>query len=178
MLHEEKNSGFTNLYMHNSNGYVSLLPHRCVLISSIYWHSPIVSNISLHSGHESGTGGHFTAFMGTSNSPLDIAVVDAPVDHTLVMTADTRNSPARVMLHKTYEGSFKLSSPPFFQLPTIQITEDVDDPAGWGRSRNVAMSKLTGGVAEGSARWLPADRTTPTGSVRISTSNLGLDLSL
>lgn len=175
----EQNWGATNLYIHNLNGYVLSLDlrHHIMLICTIC-RSPIVSNVSLYSGSGSGTGGTFTAYMQTRNGPLDVAVVDAPVDHTLVMNAVTENSPAQVTLHKTYEGTFSLSSQPFFLLPTIQNAEDVDDPAGWGRTRNVAVSKLTGGVAEGSVRWFPSDRTTRAGSVRVLTSNSDLALSL
>ncbi|EED85292.1 predicted protein [Postia placenta Mad-698-R] len=125
---------------------------------------------------ESETGGQFLVGIRTSNSPTNIAVLDAPVDHTLHLKAHTSNSFVQAALHKTYEGAFRLTSSRFFR-PTIHAS-DVQDPAEKGRRRVIETSRATGGYLEGAVHWRPTDRKTRYGSVDISTSNLGLDLSL
>lgn len=137
---------------------------------------PVAANLSMYATTESETGGQFLVGIRTSNSPTNIAVLDAPVDHTLHLKAHTSNSFVQAALHKTYEGAFRLTSSRFFR-PTIHAS-DVQDPADKGRRRVIETSRATGGYLEGAVHWRPTDRKTRYGSVDISTSNLGLDLSL
>jgi len=138
---------------------------------------PIGTNLSLYTTSDSGIGGVFEADIHTSNSPLGIKLVQAPVDHTLHMKAHTSNSPVRAALHPTFEGTFRLSSSRFFR-PTVHTNSSIEDPAGKDRRRSVDIKTIGSPVVEGLVRWLPAEREQHLGHVEISTSNLGLDLSL
>lgn len=133
--------------------------------------------MSLFSTSANRTNGTFIVDIRSLNSPLNAEIAVAPVDHTLDLKAYTTNAPPRVKLPTTYEGTFELSCLRFIQ-PVITFAEDPTDPAGRGRHRNVTFSKLSGGVAEGSVQWLPLNRTTPRGSVQVTTTNMGINLDL
>ncbi|CCM02993.1 uncharacterized protein FIBRA_05108 [Fibroporia radiculosa] len=148
----------TELSLHTSNG-------------------PIATNISLFSIADNSMGGTFDVDIHTSNSPMNVAFLEAPVDHTLNMKAHTSNSPARATLHKTYEGSFALSSSRFFR-PSVHADNSVEDPAGHQRQRTVRTNTIAGSLVKGDVKWIPSERETEVGRVEISTSNLGLDLFL
>ncbi|PCH35700.1 hypothetical protein WOLCODRAFT_140032 [Wolfiporia cocos MD-104 SS10] len=137
---------------------------------------PVTANISLYSTSGSNTGGVFDVGIYTSNSPMHIAFLDAPVDHLLTMRAHTTNGPVLAALHETYEGTFSLRSSAFFR-PTIQVDRSVEDPAGKGRQRVVDVRTLGRGFADGRVLWTPSERQN-VGSVEVSTSNMGLDLRL
>ncbi|KAH9948010.1 hypothetical protein B0H21DRAFT_735738 [Amylocystis lapponica] len=138
--------------------------------------SPIGSNISLVSGADDGTGGSFHVLATTSNSPLAIAFPVSPVDSILHFTAHTSNSPARAVLHKTFEGAFSLKSSPWFGS-VVNADNDAEDPAGRGRRRVVDVQRVSRGVVEGSARWSPAQEN-QRGWVEVTTSNMGVTLDL
>ncbi|KAI0944064.1 hypothetical protein AcV7_001984 [Taiwanofungus camphoratus] len=138
---------------------------------------PIATNISLYSTSEAATGGAFGVDIATSNSPLYIGYLEAPLDHILQMTARTSNSPVRTTLHNTYEGSFQLVSSPFFR-PTVHSNPGTEDPAHHGRHRSVETNSIGKAEVRGVTRWVPSERQKELGWVNISTSNLGVDLIL
>lgn len=136
---------------------------------------PVTANISLHATTASGTGGVFEVGLKTSNSPLTIAMLDAPPDHILRMNAQTWGASANVVLPKTYEGEYHLRSPPM-DSPAIHVA-DLEDPAGRGRRRVVEKHNVKG-VIGGTIQWLPSIRNTHSGVVNIWASKLGMSLSL
>jgi len=102
--------------------------------------SPVHGNISLLATSKDLSGGKFSVEAFTSNSPLRVGFADAPVDSTLHFVGLTSNSPAVAVMHPTFQGDFLVKSTLFG--PKIDITEDVEDPKGEGRSRTVDASKV------------------------------------
>lgn len=111
----------------------------------------------------------------TSNAPLHLSFVDAPVEHSLTLDAYSTNSPAEVTLHKTYEGKFDLASSPFIK-PVVSWGDDVD-PKGQGRKRFVHVETDSRNHVRGVAVW-GLDAKEPRGSVKVETSNSPLHLTL
>ena len=137
--------------------------------------SRIDSSVHLQSNTSSASGGKYDVLAHTSNGPLDLSVLDAPVDHTLALDAQTSNVGARVSLHKTFEGSFDLQSSRWFR-PTVEWDKDVEDPAGKDRTRSVEFHSIRGGSAQGNAWWEKGNENK--GSAKVVTSNAPLRLQL
>ena len=137
--------------------------------------SRIDSSVYLQSNTSSATGGKYDVLARTSNGPLDLSVLDAPVDHTLTLDAQTSNVGARVSLHKTFEGSFDLQSSRWFR-PTVEWDQDVEDPAGKDRTRSVEFHSIRGGSAQGNAWWEKGNENK--GSAKVVTSNAPVRLQL
>ncbi|EKM51556.1 uncharacterized protein PHACADRAFT_150026 [Phanerochaete carnosa HHB-10118-sp] len=133
--------------------------------------SPLYSNFSLISTTKSENGGSFRVNTKTINSPLNVNFTSAPVDSLLHFKGATSNSPAYVSLHSTYEGSFTLRSSSLLQ-PRIEQREDVEDPAGKDRRRNVEIYSIRRGIAEGKVTWVPAETEKVLGSVGLRSSNM------
>ena len=136
----------------------------------------IDSQIGLYSNTSDSTGGAFTVSARTSNSPLKLVFVDAPVDSILFVAAGTSNSPAQVRLHETYEGSFMLRGSTFFP-PTVEWREGVQDPAGHGRERTVETKIINDSLVTGDVFW--GEKAKKAGSVQwFEASNAPLRLAL
>lgn len=89
----------------------------------------------------------------TSNSPIDVNFVSAPIDSLLQFDATSSNAPVRASLDKTYEGSFVVHTGPWFPANVFHDAAGEKDPAGMGRSRNVEMRAIGRGTVEGTAVW-------------------------
>ncbi|OBZ77938.1 54S ribosomal protein L16, mitochondrial [Grifola frondosa] len=138
----------------------------------------IDSSVNLVSSSENGTGGAFQVGAYTSNAPISITHPSAPVDSVLHLEARTSNSPAIITMHKTFEGSFSLTSSPFIP-PSVEAGDVVEDPAHRGRRRSVDVHTIRRGQVEGRVAWLPSENDPKAmGSAKISTSNAGLRLIL
>ena len=102
--------------------------------------SPVHGNITLLADTKDLSGGKFSVDAFTSNSPLHVGFADAPVDSTLRFIGLTSNSPAVAVMHPTFQGDFLVKSTLFG--PKVDITQDVEDPKGEGRTRTVDVSKV------------------------------------
>lgn len=112
----------------------------------------------------------------TSNSPLNIAFLDAPLDSKLVHRASTSNSPAEVSLHPTFEGQFYLHSSLFGAV--VHERPGVEDPSGKGRERRVRYRTIRGPRAEGSVTWGDDVDEEKLGNVEVGSSNARVTLNL
>ncbi len=130
--------------------------------------------MSLISNTSSASEGNFHVVGRTSNAPLSLTFVDAPVDSSLSLAASTSNSPARVVLHKTYEGTFDLASSLVFR-PEVEWSP-VNDPTERDRHRRVRLDATKGTRVHGGVSWEEGgeDR----GSAVIETTNSPLRLVL
>ena len=102
--------------------------------------SLIHSNISLVAATKDHSGGKFLVDTFTSNSPLHIRFVDAPVDSILRFAGFTSNSPAVALLHPTYQGDLVVKST--LLGPKVDVNEEVKDPEGEGRTRTVDLAHV------------------------------------
>ncbi|KAF9644205.1 hypothetical protein BDM02DRAFT_1058236 [Thelephora ganbajun] len=102
--------------------------------------SPIHGNISLLATTKDLSGGKFSVGAFTSNSPLHVSFADAPVDSVLRFIGLTSNSPAVAVMHPTFQGDFSVKSTLFG--PKVDVTQDLKDPKGEGRTRTVDVSNV------------------------------------
>ena len=137
--------------------------------------SVIDSQIGLYSNTSDATKGEFHLDVRTSNSPLQVAFVDTPVDSSLYAVVHTSNSPAQVTLHRAFEGAFSLLGMPF-PRPIVQWDTSVEDPAGRGRERTVRVDGVQGSLVYGKVFW--GDEGVRNGTVQVETSNSPLRLLL
>ncbi|KAF8058515.1 hypothetical protein FPV67DRAFT_506362 [Lyophyllum atratum] len=128
-LHNDDEKAVTDLSMYTSN-------------------SGIKGVLTLESAKE--TGGKFQVSGSTSNAPLDLVVSEAPVDSVLLLDAHTSLAPARVELHKTFEGTFSVATS--LKRPDVIFDGDVEDPARKERKRKIDV-RVVGGVVSGSTWW-------------------------
>ena len=132
--------------------------------------------IGLYSNTTDATDGRFRVTAHTTHAPVSLHFVDAPVDSHLAADARTTFSPATVILHPTFEGTFDLSTSRFF-TPEVRSPGNIEDPAGRGRSRVVRTEHVGQGVVKGGAAWGSVD---PTGKgevvVQTSFSKVRLDI--
>ncbi|KAG5641350.1 hypothetical protein DXG03_005456 [Asterophora parasitica] len=134
--------------------------------------APIKSTLQLASAQKAG--GKFKIGISTSNAPLDLNFSDAPVNSVLLLDAHTSVSRATVQLHKTFDGTFDISSS--LKRPVVVWEGNPEDPAGEGRTRKVAVD-VRGSTVSGSARWSGSDELIP-GRVSVTTSLSPLTLKL
>lgn len=137
---------------------------------------PLKADIRLHDLRiaQPSTKTSFSVLTHTSNSPLDVAFRDAPIDSLLTYRGSTSNSPANIFLHPTFQGRFTLATHSAWSNPIVH-QHWVDDPAGRGRTRLVTYRNLRGYV-QGDITWGDADG--EKGEVIVDTSNAGLTLDL
>ena len=143
----------------------------CLTVNS----SLLRADIRLHDlriTQPSETSSSFSVLTHTSNSPLDVAFRDAPIDSLLAYRGSTSNSPANVLLHPTFQGHFTLATHSAWLSPVIH-QHQVDDPAGKGRNRFVSYRNLQG-YAMGDIVWGNTDG--EKGEVDLATSNARLTL--
>ena len=167
----------TELELRTSNGYVQpwATPHHGANI--VYFALRHIStNITLVSTTSDHTGGKFKVLTRTSNAPLAVQYVSAPVDSLLDFEGQTSNSPIRAKTHPTFEGDFWASTSTWFPVG-VNWDENVEDPAGKGRERHVELKRLGRSDAEGSVKWVPGGEKT-TGRVNLHTSNSPVHLFL
>ena len=164
----------THLFLKTSNRYDFPLhvPYHHPLTATR--RSRIDSEVSLVSNQSSTTGGNFHVAARASNAPLSLTVVDAPLDSMLLLAASTSNSPARVALHKTFQGTFDLSSSAVFR-PEVDWSP-VNDPAEQDRRRRVRLDTIKGSRVRGGVEWEEGGE--ERGKVVVETSNSPLRLVL
>ncbi|KAI0696204.1 hypothetical protein C8T65DRAFT_37507 [Cerioporus squamosus] len=133
------------------------------------------AEVTLATNTSDGTQGKYHVTTRSSNAPLHVAFVDAPVDSALTAIAHTSNSPVHVALHETFEGRFDASTSSWF-TPEVRW-KPVEDPAGRERKRDVRIDTVKRSHVHGSVYW-DADGE-ERGSVTVETSNspIRLDLS-
>jgi hypothetical protein len=133
----------------------------------------------LVSTFENSTSGAFTVVTRTSNSPLDVNFSDHAPDGLLKLDAHTSNSPAKVHLHPSFEGTLKLRTSLF--VASVLPEPEVVDPAGRGRTRSVNVSPIGrhSRIVHAEVEWQPEDEALkPDGEVKVSTSNSPLEVRL
>lgn len=143
----------------------------CLTVNS----SLLRANIRLHDlriMQPSETRTSFSILTHTSNSPLNVAFRDAPVDSLLAYRGSTSNSPANVSLHSTFQGHFTLATHSAWLNPIIH-QHWVDDPTGRGRNRSVSYRDFQG-YAIGDIVW--GNTGGANGEVDLATSNARLTL--
>ncbi|KAF9028430.1 hypothetical protein BDZ89DRAFT_1066083 [Hymenopellis radicata] len=74
----------------------------------------------------------------SSNGPLSVKIPEAPIDSTLRVYARTSNSPVELDLPSSYEGTVELATSNV--RPVVTLSDDLDDPAGKGRTRELVGS--------------------------------------
>lgn len=167
-------SSRAKLSITTDNGSVSpfYIFELCLIANS----SPLKADIRLHDLRiaQPSTKTSFSVLTHTSNSPLDVAFRDAPIDSLLTYRGSTSNSPANIFLHPTFQGRFTLATHSAWSNPIVH-QHWVDDPAGRGRTRLVIYRNLRGYV-QGDITWGDADG--EKGEVSVDTSNAGLTLDL
>ncbi|PBK88467.1 hypothetical protein ARMGADRAFT_937255 [Armillaria gallica] len=109
----------------------------------------------------------------TSNGPLQIKVLESPVDSKVKLDARTSNAAAEVWLPPTYEGTYSLSTS--HMQPSLRVGE-MSDPAGRGRRRMVKQNTVRRGETVGEVYWDEHNRGRGTVLVRSSNGPLSLKL--
>lgn len=138
--------------------------------------SAIRSSISLVSLTDDSIGGTFDITASTSNGPVDIVYPSTPVNSTLKFDAHSSNSPVRTTLHTAYEGSYSVATSNW-NKPAVHFNDNAEDPSGDGRKRTLETVSLGKGNQNGHVYWGSGDRKS-VGSMRLSTSNAGVQLNL
>jgi hypothetical protein len=172
-FNQEKSSR-AKLSITTTNGYV--LVSFFMIQSHMTPFSFIKASLGLHDFTTvQASNPNFEVVTQTENAALDVTFKDAPVDSLLTHTASTSNARAHVSLHPTYEGYFTLSSNSAWINPVVKENE-VEDPAGRGRSRSVHFRNVRGFV-DGDVAWVSS---TPgrKGTVDVKTSNARITLDL
>ncbi|KAI0821193.1 hypothetical protein BC629DRAFT_433688 [Irpex lacteus] len=127
------------LYNHDES-----VPSVLTLQSS---NSKIDSTINLFSS--SSLPGSYTLTSKTTNGPQTLTIPVLPPSSTLLLSANTTNSPAKVVLPDTYEGSYVVKTT---NSRAVVMNRRGRDPMGRGR-KNVQWETGVGPVREGGVRW-------------------------
>ncbi|KAJ2918285.1 hypothetical protein MD484_g2129, partial [Candolleomyces efflorescens] len=118
--------------------------------------APLEANINLHAS-ASRAKSHYPQYKvdtKTSNGKLDVYFQTSPSDSTLYYKGDTSNGPANVQLHSAYQGTFKVSTSSSWIRPELRVRENVPDPSGRERKREVQYTGLYKGELTGSVKWV------------------------
>lgn len=147
-----------------TNAPKSGAPTKLVLKTS---NSNVKALVSLFSS-ENNEGGGYDVNTETSNAELAVAYDAAPLGHTLIHRGKTSNALATLALHRAYEGTFTLrtSNSP----PSVDCDNDIEDPAGRGRTRWVEVKRNVNNVLKGAVGWSKGGEAAK-GSVDVQTSN-------
>ena len=111
--------------------------------------------------------GTFKVHTRTINAPLSVSFTSAPLDSQLIYIGETRNAAAEVVLHPTYEGTIEAHTA-WFKASLI-TRDDVEDPAGKDRKREVEVSNIGRDGFKGEVHWGKKSDDTPKGSVSLET---------
>lgn len=111
-------------------------------------YSKLNATLSLKNTTETG---RFRVFASTNNSPVNVTVLESPVNGRLHVEAKTRNAPALLELDSAFEGSFAAHTTN--AEPALNFKEGVEDPAGEQRERFVETSYVSPGRTGGSVAW-------------------------
>ncbi|KAM5544964.1 hypothetical protein V8D89_001075, partial [Ganoderma adspersum] len=152
-----------HLELHTTNGAIVGQFNTTADLNLHSTNGHIDAKVSLLPNLPGGNGGLYYVTTTASNAPIDLAFVDAPPDHALTASAQTSNGHVGVTTHKTFEGSFDLSTTNARALTVM--ARNVRDPAGRGRS-----------AVYGNVWW--GEENKDRGSVSVSTSNWGVLLQI
>ncbi|KAM5531474.1 hypothetical protein V8D89_014864 [Ganoderma adspersum] len=145
----------TNLDLHTTNGHID-------------------ASVSLLPSSNSGVVGPYFVTMETSNAAIDLAFVDAPLDHVLTASARSSNGRVAVTMHETFEGEFELRTSNA-RAPDVSA-RNVSDPAGLGRKRGWGAYGIGRAGYRGTVAW--SDENSHRGSVEATTTNARVQLTL
>ncbi|KAJ7215286.1 hypothetical protein B0H12DRAFT_1154746 [Mycena haematopus] len=135
---------------------------------------PIHSNVTLLSSKEDTADSAFNITARTSHGPIGVDVLSAPLNSNIALHATTALGPAAVALPATYEGAVRAST----SLGSVEIfaSEDVEDPAGEGRTRRVEFEQVRGSLSVGRVGW--SEDGLGRGEVDVKTSIAGVKIQL
>ncbi|KAF9445068.1 hypothetical protein P691DRAFT_735594 [Macrolepiota fuliginosa MF-IS2] len=169
------------LRLHTSNGAIDVdvdfnqETSKKAILSLVTSNAALRAKLHLHDNIlKKSTVTNFDVTGATSNSPLNIAFDDAPLNSILAFRASTSNSPAEVTLHPTFEGHFSLQSSLF--SPVVHRSPSVEDPAGKGRRRYIRFGNVRNYVS-GDVSWGSEDAE-GRGEADIRSSNARVTLNL
>lgn len=92
----------------------------------------------------------------TANSPLDVAVFDAPLHSYLQVDCATTNSAGKLLLPRVFEGTIT-TNPEQFALSIAEGQEEDEDPSGQGRRRIFEHARRKSGLLDVKILWVPDD---------------------
>jgi len=141
---------------------------RLVITTS---NGPIRSSISRFSPNAMRS--KFEVGITTSNSVLEAEFPISPMNSTLLLSAQTSNARAAVVLDHAYEGEFHVQSSNF--APRVEQRE-TEDPLGQGRRKVIDRNREDRGHSEGRIRYDPPGMAAS--RVRVITSNAEASLTL
>ncbi|KAI0786223.1 hypothetical protein C8Q75DRAFT_772828 [Abortiporus biennis] len=141
-IHTSNSPITADVYAYN-DGRSDLLVTSISLTTS---NSPIKTNLFLHSRTANETGGSFDVKLRTSNSPLDVFIPEAPLNHTLKLNAVSSNGQIRAGIHKAFEGNFGARSSTWFTPNVFFSSTQEEDPSGQNRERKTSLTKGRGYV--------------------------------
>ncbi len=123
----------------------------------------------------------FRVLTKSANKPVDLKVISLPSRADTNIDVQTTNALATVRLPLTYEGKFDLHSTPY--KPVVNVSQDVKDPSGLVRRREVKNDRERRGLLTGSVAWVwheGAGASAPVmkGNVIVKTSNAEAQLFL
>ncbi|KZV71251.1 hypothetical protein PENSPDRAFT_578174, partial [Peniophora sp. CONT] len=95
--------------------------------------------------------GLFRVFAQTYNSPVNVTLLESPINGHLRVEAKTKNAPALLELDSAFEGKFAAHTTN--ANPSISLKEGVEDPVGDGRERFVETSYISPRIKGGSVAW-------------------------
>ncbi|EJU04308.1 hypothetical protein DACRYDRAFT_105370 [Dacryopinax primogenitus] len=129
-------------------------------------------HIDVHAWLKSNTTGVFSVVAKSSNTQVEVGVLDQPVNSTLSLTATSTNGRIGVGLHPAFEGEF-IARTTNGKSELIE-TPNVNDPAGLHRVRHITVSRFAN-ILTGSAFWGEKKKR---GSAVLSTTNAGVQLAI
>lgn len=128
--------------------------------------SPIESEVSLVS--QSNAGGTFRVSAHSSNSPINLRYLEAPLTSILTSTVVTSNGPASVKMHNTFEGSFEVVTS---NASSVLRASRGTDGQRVIHKHKVGPNNIVGSVSRGDSRRLG-------GSTSVRSSNGPVSLGL
>lgn len=153
--------------MSTTNGYAAFRP--CYASSLTLPLRKLTSSVSLLSTAQGNSGGVFKVSAKSSNGPVSVSFPQAPLDSVQHIEAQSANGNVALQLHKTFEGEFGLQTSN--AVPSVERVTRVQDPAGFGRQREIGYEQDRRGTVTGKATWGEAIASRVMGSVKVKTSN-------
>lgn len=113
----------------------------------------------------------------TSNALSQTHVNSHPHSTALTLDMKTSNNRARAAVQPSFEGPFFMRTSNASPMLTAGRDEEVEDPSGEGRARNIQVNRKVGGLMEGKVWW--GDwRSRGKGWVHLTSSNGQVELDL